>query len=72
LLRAEKVIFYIIGALFFLAAFALSIRATLALGQLFLGPSSSTIAVATSFVEGCCWFLWRNLSSDLVPEYCVT
>lgn len=51
LMLAERAIFYIIGTLFFLAAFALSIRAALALGQLFLGPSTATIAVATSFLD---------------------
>jgi len=51
LVGAERAIFSFVGALFFVAAFALAIRATTALWALIAGPQSSIIAAGTAFLD---------------------
>lgn len=51
LVGAERAIFSFVGALFFIAAFALAIRATTGLWELIAGPQASIIAAGTTFLD---------------------
>jgi uncharacterized membrane protein (DUF373 family) len=51
LLGTERAIFTLVGALFFIAAFALALRSTIDLWSLISGPRDQTIAAGTSFLN---------------------
>jgi len=51
LIAAERAIFVLAGALFFVAAFALTFRAAVELWRLLTGPSDQIIAAGTSFLN---------------------
>ncbi len=51
LVGAEQAIFAFVGVLFFVAAFALALRATVDLWQLIAGPRDAIIASGTTFLD---------------------
>jgi hypothetical protein len=51
LVGAERAIFAFVGALFFIAAFALALRATTNLWLLIVGPQATIIDVSTTFLD---------------------
>lgn len=51
LVAAERAIFLFVGVLFFIAAFALAIRATVDLWALVAGPQASVIGAGTTFLD---------------------
>lgn len=51
LIGAERAIFLFVGALFFIAAFALAVRATTDLWALVAGPHDAIIAAGTAFLD---------------------
>ncbi len=51
LLAAERAIFLFVGALFFIAAFALAVRATGDLWAMIAGPHAAIIAAGTAFLD---------------------
>jgi len=51
LIAAERAIFVLAGAMFFVAAFALTFRAGIELWQLIVGPSSEIISAGTDFLD---------------------
>ncbi len=51
LVGAERAIFALVGALFFVAAFALALRSTANLGALIWGPRDEMIAAGTAFLN---------------------
>ncbi|GAC1579348.1 MAG: hypothetical protein NVS3B7_13340 [Candidatus Elarobacter sp.] len=50
-LAAERTIFFVVGALFFVAALALVLRATTELWALIAGPQAAIVGVATTFLN---------------------
>jgi uncharacterized membrane protein (DUF373 family) len=51
LITAERAIFVLAGAMFFVAAFALTFRAGIELWKLIVGPSSEIISAGTDFLD---------------------
>jgi hypothetical protein len=51
LVGAERAIFAFVGALFFIAAFALAIRSTVDLGSMIWGPRDEIITAGTAFLN---------------------
>ena len=51
LIWAERVIFFVVGAMFFVAAFALAAHATLDLWKLIVGPNDSIVLAGTQFLD---------------------
>lgn len=51
LVAAERAVFSFVGVLFFIAAFALALRATADLWSLVVGPRASILAAGTAFLD---------------------
>jgi uncharacterized membrane protein (DUF373 family) len=51
LVAAERAVFSFVGVLFFIAAFALAVRATADLWTLAMGPHATTMAAGTAFLD---------------------
>ncbi len=51
LVGAERAIFAFVGALFFIAAFALAVRSTVDLGSMIWGPRDEIITAGTAFLN---------------------